>query len=120
MPDLSAAPARIVRPFLTRPLRPFSSYLAVGALGTIPGFIAANALFWVAVLAIAVILRVPFERSSDIFKGIEAIGFAVFFGIGISIVNIFGCALGFGVGIWIRHKLKARKSNKPVQPNAGP
>ena len=54
------------------------------------------------------------------FKGIEAIGFAVFFGIGISIVNIFGCALGFGVGIWIRHKLKARKSNKPVQPNAGP
>jgi hypothetical protein len=90
-----------------KPLRRWSSYLAVGAVGTLPGFILGNVIFWLVTWGLLTIAHKPLQQlSSDIANGVAAVVVVVFFVGGLAIANIGGCVVGFFGGVWLRAKLR--------------
>jgi hypothetical protein len=94
-------------------LRHWSSYVACGAVGTIPGFILGNILFWVIALGVLQIFQKPMQQiTSDIAVGAATITVIIFFIGGLAIANIAGCAVGFVGGLWIRHKFRRKNTGQ--------
>ena len=94
-----------------KPLRRWSSYLAVGALGTFPGFILGNVIFWLVAWGLLTILQKPvLQLTSDITNGVAAVATVFFFVGGLAVANIGGCAAGFLGGVWIRSKFKRKNA----------
>ena len=83
-------------------LQPYSGDLAVGALGTVPGFIIGNAVFWAVVVGAALLLKKPLDHATGAWKAGAAFGFAALFVTGLVLANLAGCAVGFLGGVWIR------------------
>jgi len=98
----------VVLLFIKR-LRRWSSYVAVGALGTFPGFILGNVIFWVITWGLLTILHKPMQQiTSDIANGVAAIAVVIFFVGGLDVANIGGCAAGFLGGVWIRSRFRRK------------
>jgi hypothetical protein len=94
-----------------KPLCRWSSYLAVGALGTFPGFILGNVIFWLVAWGLLTILQKPvLQLASDITNGAAAVTTVIFFVGGLAVANIGGCAAGFFGGVWIRSKFKRKNA----------
>jgi hypothetical protein len=99
----------------TKQFRSCSSYLVAGALGTFPGFIIGNVLFWLVAWGLLTLLQKPLQQvNSDIANGAAAVGLVVSFVGGLAVANVAGCAVGFLAGIWIRSKFRRQHS----APNA--
>lgn len=97
----------LVARFVPR-LRDYSSYIALGAIGTIPGFIVGNALLWGCIVALAVILKKPLDHVDGALRAGASIGFALGIVVGIVVANIGGCVVGFLSGIWLGRILKRK------------
>ncbi len=98
----------VVLLFIKRLCR-WSSYVAVGALGTFPGFILGNVIFWVITWGLLTILHKPMQQiTSDIANGVAAIAVVIFFVGGLAVANIGGCAAGFLGGVWIRSRFRRK------------
>ena len=94
-----------------KPLRQWSSYLALGTLGTFPGFILGNVLFWLVAWGLLTILQKPAQQiTSDIAKGAAAVTTVICFVGGLAVANLVGCAAGFLGGVWIRSKFRRRNA----------
>ena len=60
----------IVLLFIKR-LRHWSSYIVLGTLGTIPGFIVGNILFWLLLFGVASLVQKPVQQiSSSVLNGV--------------------------------------------------
>ena len=91
-------------------LRPFSSYVACGALGTFPGLIIGNVIFWLIAWGLFTLLQKPMQQvTSDIANGVEAIAVVIFFVGGLAIANIGGCVVGFWGGVLIRSRFTRKR-----------
>jgi hypothetical protein len=107
--------------FCFRRSRHLSSYVAVGALGTFPGFVVGNLLFWLVLFAVASIVKKPLDQiSSEVVHGVAAVGLVVFVVGGLAVANIGGCLAGFLAGVWVRRKLRRKKVTPLEQSVAGP
>jgi len=85
-----------------KPLRQWSSYLVFGALGTLPGFVIGNILFWLIVWGLLSLLHESAQEiTSDIAKAVAIICFVG----GLAVTNIVGCTAGFLGGIRLRSKV---------------
>src|SRR6266702_3144066 len=92
-----------------KPLRRWSSYLAVGTLGTFPGFILGNVIFWLIAWGLLTILQKPVQQlTSDIANGVAAVATVIFFVGGLAVANIGGCVAGFLGGVWIRSRFRRK------------
>lgn len=95
--------------------RGISSYLFYGALGTFPGLLAGNFLFWSGLLGFVMLFRhVPIEHAGEAVRNTVAVGFLAAAGIGLAIANCAGCASGFVAGLWWR----ARRDRRREMPAA--
>ena len=92
--------------FFTPRFRHLSLPIAIGTIGTFPGLIIANVLFWVCFIGIAFILKQPFAQVEGALQTGKAIGLAILFVIGLAAANLGGCVLGFISGLWLRQKIK--------------
>jgi hypothetical protein len=99
----------VVARFVPR-FRNYSSYLAIGAVGTIPGFVIGNALFWLCVVGAAIVLKKPLDHLDGVFKTGAAFGFVAVFLAGLVMANVGGCAIGFLFGLWLRRKLRKKNA----------
>jgi hypothetical protein len=111
----------------TKQFRRWSSYLVAGALGTLPGFIIGNVLFWLIAWGFFTVLQKPLQQvSSDVVNGAAAMGLVIVFVGGLGLANVAGCAAGFLGGIWIRSKFRGQpppggtRSPSPPLPNPRP
>lgn len=98
----------VVLLFIKR-LRHWSSYVALGAVGTIPGFIIGNVLFWLLLFGVASVVQKPMQQiSSSVLDGVAAVGLVLFFVGGLAVANIGGCAAGFLGAVWIRYRFRRK------------
>jgi hypothetical protein len=87
-----------------------SSYLFYGALGTFPGILAGNFLFWSGLLGFVMLFRhVPIAQAGEVVRNTVAVGFLAAAGIGLAIANFAGCASGFLAGLWWRARRDQRR-----------
>ena len=92
-------------------LRHWSSYVALGTLGTIPGFVIGNVLFWLVLFGVASLIQKPMQQiSSSVLDGVAAVGVVLFFVGGLALANIGGCAAGFLGGVWLRSKFRRKNA----------
>jgi len=95
-----------------KPLRRWSSYLAAAALGTFPGFILGNVIFWLVAWGSLTILQKPRQQfTSDIATDVTALATLIFFVGGLAVANIGGVTAGFFGGVWIRSKFMRKKAD---------
>jgi len=95
----------------TKRFKHWSSYIAIGALGTFPGFIIGNILFWLVTWGLLTLFHKPMQQmTSDIAHGVETVAVVIFFIGGLSLANIGGCIAGFLGGVWIRSKFSKKRS----------
>lgn len=100
----------------TKQFRRWSSYLVAGALGTLPGFIVGNVMFWLAAIGVMAVLRKPLDLvESELGSGTATVGLILFLGGGLVFANIAFCALGFMGGFWLRSKFR-----RPSPPRDAP
>ena len=84
--------------------------VAVGAVGTLPGFLVANLLFWVLLFAFAFLLKKPMDQIWQSEGRDPATHvFAVAIVVGLACANFVGCASGFFVSVWLRRKLRVAR-----------
>lgn len=94
----------VVLLFIKR-LRHWSSYVALGAVGTFPGFVVGNFLFWLLLFELGPILQKPMQQvSSSVIKDVVGIGMVLVSLGGLAVANIGGCVAGFLGGAWIRSR----------------
>ncbi len=94
-----------------RELRRWSSYIFWGALGTLPGFILGNVLFWLVAWGLLTLgQKSAPEISSDIAKGVATATVIIAFVGGLVIANVGGCVVGFCGGLWLRALFRKRKA----------
>ena len=86
-------------------LRQWSSYVACGALGTFPGFVLGNIVFWLVALGVLTLVQKSVQHiTSDIADDVAPFAIVLFLVGGLAVTNIGGCAAGFFGGVWIRSK----------------
>lgn len=86
-------------------LRHWSSYIVCGALGTFPGVVLGNVVFWVHALGFLILVKKPVQYiTSDIADNVAPFAIVLFLVGGFAVTNIGGCAAGFFGGVWIRSK----------------
>lgn len=92
-------------------LRQWSSYVACGALGTFPGFVLGNIVFWLVALGVLTLVQKSARQmTSDIANDVAHLAAATFFVGGLAVANIGGCAAGFFGGAWIRSKYSRKNA----------
>jgi ABC-type antimicrobial peptide transport system permease subunit len=105
--------------FFFKKFRFLSSYILCGTIGTFPGFVIGNVVFWLIVAGVATLLQKPMQQvTSDLAKGVAAGGFILLFIGGLALANISGFVAGFFGGIWLRWKFSKRKSKMTGQEKA--
>jgi hypothetical protein len=93
---------------LIKPLRHWSSFVAVGALGTLPGFVLGNLIFWLITWAVFSLLQRPFQQvASDVVKGVAGVAGILFLMVGLALANIVGVIAGFLGGVWVRFRFQS-------------
>ena len=113
--------------FWVRPsTRPYSGIVLSGTLGTIPGFIVGNILFWAISIAILWLIYFPLKfletaLPENIFKIIElvvGIPGLIALAAGLLFANIIGCLAGFLAGCYLIDYMRQRLSNQGIDQTA--
>jgi ABC-type antimicrobial peptide transport system permease subunit len=101
--------------FFIKSTRSWSSYIACGAAGTIPGFILGNILFWLVAWGLVDLMLKPIHQIlSDIMNGAAAPVVILLFVGGLAVANIGGCVAGFFAGVWVRSKFRRKSAIAPT------
>jgi hypothetical protein len=100
--------------------RRFSGFILSGTVGTFPGFVVGNLLFWAIFVGIAMLLKIPIEhfKDSQVVGGVAGILLIIVLVGGLAVANILGCGSGFLVGCWLFAKIKRRLSNESLERTA--
>lgn len=103
----------VVLLFIPR-LRKFSGYILSGTVGTFPGFVLLNILFWIVLVGIAALIKVSVGDLLDheVVGASLGLGLILFIVVGLSLANIIGCSGGFLAGMWIYRFIQKRRAGK--------
>jgi hypothetical protein len=89
--------------------RNYSGHIIFGVIGTFPGFVLGNVIFWALFVGSVLLLKkAPIDFSGDVTKTAAALGLAGLFLGGLALANVVGCLGGFLVGFLFRSRTKKK------------